>query len=141
PHRSTVLLSRGKGCHWTHDGRGRDSALIDAGRSRMKRFRVASAGKAFNRKGRRRVSQAAETGLQRTVVLVAVAGLWLVTCSLAYAVSEPQIDQIFAELRSVRSPGAAVLVLKNGNVVFERGYGVADLRSFRKIDAHTNFRL
>ena len=107
----------------------------------MKRFRVASAGKAFNRKGRRGVSQVAETGLQRTVGLIAVAGLWLVTCSVAYAVSDAQIDQIFSELQSVRSPGAAVLVLKNGNVVFERGYGVADLRSFRKIDAHTNFRL
>jgi CubicO group peptidase (beta-lactamase class C family) len=107
----------------------------------MKRFRVASAGKAFNRKGRRGVSQVAETGLQRTVVLIGVAGLWLVTSSLAYAVSEAQIDQIFAELRSVRSPGAAVLALKNGNVVFERGYSLADLRSFRKIDAHTNFRL
>ena len=30
---------------------------------------------------------------------------------------------------------------QNGVVVFTRGYGVADLRSFRKIDAHTNFRL
>jgi CubicO group peptidase (beta-lactamase class C family) len=34
-----------------------------------------------------------------------------------------------------------VLVLQNGNIVFERGYSVADLRSLRKIDTHTNFRL
>ena len=52
-----------------------------------------------------------------------------------------QIDQIFAGLKSDRAPGAAVLVLEDGHVVFERGYGVADLRSLRKIDAHTNFRL
>ena len=107
----------------------------------MKRFRVATAGKAFNRKGRRGVPKVAETSLQRTVGLIAVAGLWLATCSVAYAVSEAQIDQIFGELQSVRAPGAAVLVIKNGSVVFERGYGVADLRSLRKIDAHTNFRL
>ena len=107
----------------------------------MKRFRVATAGKAFNRKGRRGVPKVAETSLQRTVGLIAVAGLWLATCSVAYAVSESQIDQIFGELQSVRAPGAAVLVIKNGSVVFERGYGVADLRSLRKIDAHTNFRL
>ena len=107
----------------------------------MKRFRVATAGKAFNRRGRRGVPKVAETSLQRTVGLIAVAGLWLATCSVAYAVSESQIDQIFGELQSVRAPGAAVLVIKNGSVIFERGYGVADLRSLRKIDAHTNFRL
>lgn len=107
----------------------------------MKRFRVATAGIAFNRKVRRGAPKVAGTSLQRTVRLIAVAGLWLVTYSVAHAVSEPQIDQIFGELRSVHAPGAAVLVLQNGNIVFERGYGVADLRSLRKIDTHTNFRL
>ena len=34
-----------------------------------------------------------------------------------------------------------MLVIRNGSIIFERGYGVADLRSRRKIDAHTNFRL
>jgi CubicO group peptidase (beta-lactamase class C family) len=52
-----------------------------------------------------------------------------------------EIDHIFDGLRSDGAPGAAVLVLRNGEVVFERGYGVADLRTLRKIDAHTNFRL
>ncbi len=52
-----------------------------------------------------------------------------------------QIGQVFAGLQSTRAPGAAVLVLKDGRVVFERGYGVSDLRSLRKINAHTNFRL
>jgi CubicO group peptidase (beta-lactamase class C family) len=59
----------------------------------------------------------------------------------ASAVSPEQIDRIFAGIDSPRAPGAAVLVLKNGHVVFERGYGVADLHSFHKIDTHTNFRL
>ena len=40
-----------------------------------------------------------------------------------------------------KSPGLAVLVRKDGRTVFERGYGVRDLRSMRKIDAETNFRL
>ena len=56
-------------------------------------------------------------------------------------VQQEQIGQIFRELNSDTAPGAAVLVMKNGEVVFERGYGVAELRSRRKIDAHTNFRL
>ena len=38
-------------------------------------------------------------------------------------------------------PGFAVLVKKDGRVVFEKGYGVRDLRTKTAIDAQTNFRL
>ena len=70
--------------------------------------------------------------------------LWLATSQMsmaAGAVQPEQINEIFAGLKSVNSPGAAVLVLKGGQVIFERGYGISDLHSLRKIDAHTNFRL
>jgi len=56
-------------------------------------------------------------------------------------VSPSQIDAIFAPLKSSSAPGAAVLVVRNGRVAFRRGYGVTDLRTRTKIDAHTNFRL
>jgi len=56
-------------------------------------------------------------------------------------VSSSQIDAIFAALKSNDAPGAAVLVVHNGRVAFRRGYGVIDLRTRTKIDAHTNFRL
>jgi CubicO group peptidase (beta-lactamase class C family) len=62
-------------------------------------------------------------------------------CMAGKPVQPEQIDYIFAALKSARTPGAAVLVLENGRVIFERAYGVSDLRSFQKIDAHTNFRL
>ena len=51
------------------------------------------------------------------------------------------VDAIFAPLKSADAPGAAVLVKKAGTVVFERGYGVSDLRTRHKIDERTNFRL
>ena len=56
--------------------------------------------------------------------------------------SEP-IENILAAagLTAGRIPGAAVLVVNEGGVLFRRGYGVADLHSFRKIDADTNFRM
>jgi len=38
-------------------------------------------------------------------------------------------------------PGLAVLVRKDGKTVFERGYGVRDLRSRERIDPATGFRL
>jgi CubicO group peptidase (beta-lactamase class C family) len=52
-----------------------------------------------------------------------------------------QINNIFLNLISKHEPGAAVLVVKDGNIVFERGYGVADLGLQRPINARTNFRL
>ena len=54
--------------------------------------------------------------------------------------SSSQIDALFASV-SPKSPGAAVLVIRDGQPAFEHGYGVTDLRTFHKIDAHTNFRL
>jgi CubicO group peptidase (beta-lactamase class C family) len=52
-----------------------------------------------------------------------------------------QINEIFSAVANDKSPGVAVLVREGGRTVFERGYGVRDLRSFAKIDAQTNFRL
>jgi CubicO group peptidase (beta-lactamase class C family) len=56
-------------------------------------------------------------------------------------VSSSQIDDIFSSLKSKNTPGAAVLVIRNGRTVFRRGYGVTDLRTLRPIDSKTNFRL
>jgi CubicO group peptidase (beta-lactamase class C family) len=52
-----------------------------------------------------------------------------------------KVDQIFVDLADNKSPGIAVLVRKDGRTVFERGYGVRELRAFAKIDPQTNFRL
>src|SRR4029077_15226710 len=52
-----------------------------------------------------------------------------------------KIDAILVPLADANSPGLAVLVRKGGRTIFERGYGVRDLRTKTKIDAQTNFRL
>src|ERR1035441_8870147 len=52
-----------------------------------------------------------------------------------------QLDSIFAPLTDGKSPGLAVLVRQDGRTVFQRGYGVRDLRTLRKIDGVTDFRL
>jgi CubicO group peptidase (beta-lactamase class C family) len=54
---------------------------------------------------------------------------------------ENKIDRVFSGTISPNAPGLAVLVRKNGQTAFERGYGLRDLRSKATIDAHTNFRL
>jgi len=58
--------------------------------------------------------------------------------------SEGSMQKKFDALFSVTSPdapGLAVLVRQNGKTLFERSYGVRDLRTKARIDAHTNFRL
>lgn len=55
--------------------------------------------------------------------------------------STAQLDRIFANLTDSHSPGLAVLVRQNDRTVFEREYGVRDLKTQIAIDAHTNFRL
>jgi len=65
----------------------------------------------------------------------------LLAGALFAATPDSSIDSIFTRLTDARSPGAAVLVRKNGRTVFAHGYGVSDLRTFAKIDLHTNFRL
>lgn len=52
-----------------------------------------------------------------------------------------EIDAIFSGVTSPDAPGLAVLVRHNGKTLFERGYGVRDLRTKSRIDAYTNFRL
>src|SRR6266851_609805 len=52
-----------------------------------------------------------------------------------------QLDRAFSGIASPDSPGFAVLVKKDGKIVFEKGYGVRDLRTKIAIDAQTNFRL
>ena len=56
-------------------------------------------------------------------------------------VSAARIDSLFSKFASTRDPGCAVLVIKDGQSVFRKGYGVADLRTLQKIGPETNFRL
>ena len=79
-------------------------------------------------------------GLLLTVLLM-VSGT--VFGSGADSARAKEIDSIFAAagLKVGDAPGAAVLVLEHGRVLFERGYGLADLNSRARITPATNFRL
>jgi CubicO group peptidase (beta-lactamase class C family) len=80
----------------------------------------------------------------RKLTLIAVLLLAIGTRARAQVPEMPtaqQLDALFSGVTSPDAPGLAALVRMNGETVFERGYGVRDLRSKAKIDAHTNFRL
>jgi CubicO group peptidase (beta-lactamase class C family) len=59
----------------------------------------------------------------------------------AMAAEPAAIDTIFTKLITEKTPGAAVLVRKDGKTIVERGYGMRDLRTMTPIDASTDFRL
>jgi CubicO group peptidase (beta-lactamase class C family) len=71
--------------------------------------------------------------------------LLLVILSISLSASgqdkSTQVESIFASLRSKQLPGAAVAVVRDGNLIFERSNGVRDLRGKQPIDGHTDFRL
>jgi len=56
-------------------------------------------------------------------------------------VSAAAIDSLFAKFVSAQDPGCAVLVIKDGQPVFRKGYGVTELRTLQRIGPETNFRL
>ena len=51
-----------------------------------------------------------------------------------------QTAALFASILA-STPGAAIEVIRNGEIVFQHGYGVTDSRTNSKIDEQTNFRL
>ena len=59
----------------------------------------------------------------------------------AQAPTPEQLNAIFSAVASPGEPGLAVLIRQNGLTLFERAYGMRDLRSALPVDAHTNFRL
>ena len=78
-------------------------------------------------------------------LILAIIAIWSqVIAARAQAPPSPlgkRIDEIFSRATSSSEPGLAVLVRQRGEPVFERGYGLRDLRLKGAIDAHTNFRL
>ena len=82
--------------------------------------------------------------LRSIISIVALLNLGMATKSPAQSMdssTDKMSDAVFSGVTSPEAPGLAVLVQKNGQPIFERGYGVRDLRSKAKIDARTNFRL
>jgi CubicO group peptidase (beta-lactamase class C family) len=87
------------------------------------------------------------TNLLRTGPILAAAVVLLCVCLYAGEARTPEqsmtskIAAIFSPLTDKKSPGVAVLVRTNDRTVFERGYGLRDLRTRAAIDTQTNFRL
>ena len=54
---------------------------------------------------------------------------------------ESAVDALFARYNHPDVPGAAVIVIRGGKVLYRRGYGLADLEAHIAVTPATNFRL
>ncbi|HTH55527.1 MAG TPA: serine hydrolase domain-containing protein [Cyclobacteriaceae bacterium] len=52
-----------------------------------------------------------------------------------------RIDELFASEFKPNEPGAAVLVMNDGKVIFEKGYGIADIDTKEKVTTETLFNV
>jgi CubicO group peptidase (beta-lactamase class C family) len=52
-----------------------------------------------------------------------------------------QVDAVFADMERPQHPGAALLVVDHDEILFRKGYGLADLEMQRPITADTSFYL
>lgn len=78
--------------------------------------------------------------MRRAVAMAVVAGL-MAAVGQDEKTKGTGVETIFSGIVKPGGPGLAVLVRRDGKMVFERGYGVRDLRTKAAIDAKTNFRL
>src|SRR3974390_343964 len=83
------------------------------------------------------------TGNERVLLAGPVLLSFALSCATMAATlpTSHQIDDVFRSLADQNSPGLAVVVLKDGKTVFQRGYGKANLESGAAITPQTDFRL
>jgi CubicO group peptidase (beta-lactamase class C family) len=78
----------------------------------------------------------------RAFAILGLALLLMFVCRLDGADQRAkQVDTLLKGLIGEREPGAAVMVLKDGQIIYLGTRGVADLQAMRPIDGRTNFRL
>jgi CubicO group peptidase (beta-lactamase class C family) len=75
--------------------------------------------------------------MKQTVYFIFIMVL-LIGCKMN---NEDIIDKIFIDYNNPKVPGAAVMVIENGDKVFIKGYGLANLEKDIGVSAETNFRL
>src|SRR5579884_857518 len=82
--------------------------------------------------------------LIRSLIFAMIAALLLSRPSQASVATpdlERQVDALMAESVRGDTPGGEVLVARDGHVVFEKGYGLANVAAKSPITADTRFRI
>lgn len=74
--------------------------------------------------------------------LFVLSAIFIISCNERGAVSTQQpFDAIFDSVFKPNEPGGAVLIAKDGKIIYEKGFGVADINSKTPIDSKTLFNI
>ena len=80
--------------------------------------------------------------LQIFYLIAAITAGWTGFATAADSPAESaQVDQLFTEWDKPASPGCALAVMRDGHIIYERGYGMADLDHDVKITPTTVFHV
>lgn len=78
--------------------------------------------------------------MKKTLLILAI-------IAMATACSNPQkealvkVDNLFSELFPADEPGAAVLILQGDEIIFDKGYGIADINTKQPVTGETFFNI
>jgi len=76
--------------------------------------------------------------LHLTLFLIISSGLSL--SLFAQPITSPQIDSLVEKTMKIFDvPGIAVVIVKDGKIIHEKGYGVTSLNTMQKMNEHTRF--
>jgi CubicO group peptidase (beta-lactamase class C family) len=67
--------------------------------------------------------------------------VWAMAAEVQAAATEEQMDRLVAQTVKADGPGCAILVVDDGQIVFERAYGIADMDTGRPITTATAFNI
>ncbi len=76
----------------------------------------------------------------KKLFIAVICSLCIFSSAFSQVLTQPQVDSLVqATLKAFDVPGIAVAVVKDGKVVFAKGYGVASLNTKRPVDENTRF--
>ncbi len=78
--------------------------------------------------------------ISRKIIFLLFSLFTLINCAGDDMKLNKSIDSLFLNYQG-EMPGASVIVIKNGTILFEGSYGLADLDTHKPVDPASNFRL
>ena len=76
----------------------------------------------------------------RIILLFAIIIL-LNSCNTKPSSNSTDLDKIFDSVFKANEPGGAVLIAKDGQIIYEKGFGVEDINSKKAISTNTLFNI
>lgn len=82
--------------------------------------------------------------MKKTFLITLITAIIMTSCTSQAArdrQASASLDSLFTSLYHSDEPGAAVLILKGDDIVYDRGFGIANLNTGAKIDGNTFFNI